>query len=147
VNPQSATAIEGMFSRNSGGTTIFTIYFNQFGTGSVTVAVTDTSHGTQNFYSLAGTVQFGQWQYLAATANTATGLVKLYLNGQPVDLNTPVTLSGQLTAGNSLYIGAAQAGAYLFLGLIDELQLYNVELSPGEIQNIYAQGGAGMCRQ
>ena len=146
VNPQSATYTEAIFSRNV-PPDAFTIYFNVYGSGSVDVNVTDSVHGTEGFYSSAGVVQFGQWQYLAVTANTVTGLVKLYLNGQQVGLTAPVVLSGQFPAAHNWFIGGAQAGTYLYLGLIDELQLYNGELSQAQIQNIYGQGGAGMCRK
>jgi PKD repeat protein len=90
-----------------------------------------------------------QWKHVAATADTATGLAKCYVNGQEVSLGVefgPATFSGQLVDVSFLFIGRREdpnccgegdAGAAYYKGLIDEVGLYNRALSAPEIQNIF----------
>jgi hypothetical protein len=89
----------------------------------------------------------GQWQHVAMTADTDTGQVHLYVNGQAVPLQVlggSETVSGTFADVNHIFIGQRQSsktperalGAAHFKGLIADLEVYNRALSPGEIQTI-----------
>ena len=68
----------------------------------------------------------------------ASGL-KLYLNGKLVDMETTKDhLSGNFTTPASLSIGNAKLGDP-FTGQIDELRIYNRELTNDEIDNLHVQ--------
>ncbi len=115
-----------------------------------------------NAYSMIASavpvIQFnGQWQHVAVTADTATGQVLLYVNGQPVSLQV---VSGSPTVGGTfanvshLFIGQRQssdtpegaAGGSHYQGMIDEVEFYNRALSPTEIQAIFVIGSRGKCK-
>ena len=72
----------------------------------------------------------GEWTHLAASY--ADGLSRLYVNGflagegtNTIGLNTqqPLRIGGGATEG---------PGNYFFVGMIDEVRIYNSELSAGE---------------
>ena len=106
-------------------------------------------------------IQFdGQWKHVAMTADTATGQVLLYLNGQRV---SPVqefgcagslTIRGPLANVTHLFIGQRQSsdtqegagGGAHCAGLIDEVEFYNRALSQAEIQAIFSVGARGKCK-
>lgn len=82
-----------------------------------------------------------QWQHLAVTydgSSTAKG-VRVYLDGdlQTVTVNHD-SLSGTIRNEQPLRIGRRQASAP-FEGLIDEVQLYDSQLEPGEVQHLAAE--------
>jgi concanavalin A-like lectin/glucanase superfamily protein len=112
-----------------------------------------------NFVSAAaGVVQFnGQWQHVAMTADTATGQVLLYVNGQSVPVVVAAgspTISGTFPNVSHLFIGQRQdsntpegaGGGSHYEGLIDEVEVYNRALSPTEIQAIFFAGARGKCK-
>ena len=81
------------------------------------------------------------------TYSKSTGIAKIYYNGgivanQNLGVFTPQTSSG-------LYLGmrpmGAGAGSH-FVGVMDEVSLYNRALTDAEIQGIYNAGDAGKCK-
>ncbi|MBI3417875.1 MAG: putative Ig domain-containing protein [Verrucomicrobia bacterium] len=86
-------------------------------------------------------ILLGQWMHVATTYDAATGVVRLFVNG---DLDSEATSSGgpiQPCLAN-LQIGAigTQNTGGVFEGLIDEVALFNRALPPEEIQKLYRQG-------
>ncbi len=101
-----------------------------------------------------GVLSVNVWTHIAGTFDTATQIMKIYVNG----VDTPTTVivsSGTLTSiFNSIepirlgdFINSAGNHVNFFQGLIDEAQIFDRELSQAEIQNIYASGSAGVCTQ
>lgn len=94
----------------------------------------------------------GQWKHIALTADTATGLVTLYLNGEPVQLFSiwgPMNVSGQFASVSHLFIGERESegpATMHYKGLIDEVQFFNRALAPSEILAIYQAGPRGECK-
>ncbi len=87
------------------------------------------------------TLPMNTWYHLAATADGST--LKLYTNGVLAG-----SVSGTLGPQNSepLRIGTVDSyPAYPFVGLIDEVSIFNRALSADEIKAIYQAGGAGKC--
>ena len=87
-----------------------------------------------------------QYQHVAYTYNQSSGIECLYLNG---------VLVAQLNTGNvtpittyDLYFGyrpPEDDSAHYGSGAIDEVSLYNRDLSSNEIAAVYNAGGAGKC--
>ena len=85
----------------------------------------------------------GVWYHIVGAWDG--NIAKIYVNGQ-LD-NTKVWGAPiKPTTSGPLFIGAVQhTYDEHFNGLIDELQIYNRELSPAEIQASYEASSAGIC--
>ena len=96
----------------------------------------------------------GKWKHVALTADAVTGIVLLYLNGVPVELNFNGSISGLFADVSHLFIGQREgsdtpegaAGALNFKGLIDEVGVYNRALSAVEIRAIFNARTRGKCK-
>ena len=101
-------------------------------------------------------LSLGAWSHVAATFDTGTQALAVYINGQQVPTSCeggndcgPVTKIQQSLA--SVMIGAATfnslpgVGAF-WSGQIDGAEIFNRALSPTEIQTIFNAGSAGKCR-
>jgi len=96
-----------------------------FGVGTPDVTLTSSS-----------SVNDGQWHHLAVTRESATGLMKMYVDGNlEGSTNGP---AGVKDAPPSLRIGSLQTGNNFLNGLIDEVRLYNVVLEAGQIADLAA---------
>jgi len=103
----------------------------------------DTHPGTKlrscsgNCFSTAGDHSLNEWHHAAVTFDE--GEVVLYIDGEPDGGGTTTSP----LAGNklSLKIGADSNGQNLFLGIIDEVRVYNRALDENEIiHNMSAEG-------
>jgi len=135
----------------------FSVYIRTDGTLGVLLRTTSSPTTTgSKFESSPGTIAFGKMQHIAATANTNTSTVNAYINGVAVPLFNvfgPSTFSGTLSPVKTLYLGRRQdgslegtTGAGYFLGILDEISLYSVELTQSQIQAIVSNGVNGKCR-
>lgn len=102
----------------------------------------------------ASVLSVNVWTHIAATFDTATQAMKIYVNG--VDMPTSVIeTNGTITSiFNSVepvrlgdFINGAGNHVLFFQGLIDEAQIYSRAFSATEIQNIYNAGSTGVCYQ
>ncbi len=97
-------------------------------TGSPVVGVSTTSSHA-NLFGVSP-LPAGTWTHLAATYDGTT--LRLYVNG--VQAST-LAHSGNVLSGNSpLQIGGDSLYGQHFQGLIDEVRVYNVALTPTQIQ-------------
>ena len=101
-----------------------------------------------NFVVIQTPVQNNQWYHFAATFDSATKEMKLFLNGAlAIQTNTTIQPIGGYDPGWNAGIGVGnQSGTITynsFDGLIDDVALYARALSPAEIQSIYNAGTAG----
>ena len=97
-------------------------------------------------------LSLGTWQHVAATFDSATEAMVIYVNGVQVP-TTVVPGSGTVTSiyqsNIPVLIGAIGLGSgeeYFWAGLIDEVNVFNRALSASEIQAIYNAGSAGKCK-
>lgn len=161
VNPVTAPAAAGweyIYSRRQPLTSeSFSVYILQTGALGIIVRTTSSTTTTgSKFESAPGAIAFGQFQHVAATANSGSGVVTAYINGAAVPLTAtfgPSTFSGSLSSVNQLYIGRREdinvgegvGGAAYFDGLIDETTLYATDLDQAQVQFIFHAGNAGKC--
>lgn len=86
-------------------------------------------------YSSGTSLNNGQWYHVVVTRNYQTGKTILYLNGQQdstwtFSVGTPNTTGG-------IGIGAYYGGNWAIDGKLDDVRLYNRELSPKEVRDLY----------
>jgi hypothetical protein len=81
---------------------------------------------------------YNTWHHLVGTYNDTTGDLKLYLDG--VLKNTSATTSDVNTASVDLRIGCSTVNGLFFQGGIDEVSLFNSELSASDVTSIYNSG-------
>src|SRR6185436_13240061 len=99
------------------------------------------SKNNVNDVGSAGTITDTAWHHVAVTKNGST--VVFYLDGVA---EPAITYNTTFTFTTDLRIGAVNSAAEAsFLGMIDELSIYNRALSTNEIQAVYAAGSGGKC--
>lgn len=87
-------------------------------------------------FSSPDIMEINEWQHVAVTYNNTTGAATIYLDGQPVASSTLAI--GMNNATYPWLMGAAfENGADGFAGDLDDLHVYNYELSATDIFNIY----------
>jgi len=154
INPRSSG--EGSFGRivdKTGGTnpnngwTFFVSDTTFFPAGRTIVFEVDYSTQRLHSESVAGVYNFNQWQHVAVVWNgSAIPLeVKFYVNGKQVTTTNPYDGIGTRTTdiGQPLRIGENNC-CRAFDGLIDDVSVWNKELTPGEIREIYERGATGL---
>ena len=101
------------------------------------------SGGTTPAYSfeLANLDLDTNWHHLAVTVNASTG--KFYVDGVPQTVNVTGTVANPLTSTQTLAIGRRSGTTdYPWNGQLDDLRLYNRDLSAAEIQGLYSPASA-----
>lgn len=90
-----------------------------------------------------GLVVANVWQHIALTYSKISGLCTLYLNGvivrqQNIGSFVPLTTF-------DVFLGKRPLGLVTFVGLIDEVGIYDRDLSETEVQGIFTAGASGKC--
>ncbi|MBI1804727.1 MAG: LamG domain-containing protein [Ignavibacteriae bacterium] len=101
--------------------------------------------------NLYAPVPAGRFVHVAATLDSSVGAMRIYIDGRlAAEAITNVRpfrdLDPESNGGVGIGNHAGFAQHYPFHGLIDELAIYNRELSAREIYSVYAAGSAGKCR-
>ena len=80
-------------------------------------------------------VKFNEWQHIAASYDTLTSEVHLYLNGIAQPLETVIPPAGPILSNSTreLVIGNMKTGNHAFQGCIDEVRVWNTIRSEMEI--------------
>ena len=147
INPADITQRRQVVEWNNGtfGVTFVVGDSSGGGPGSLFISVKDTSYN-DHIISTAGGLLFSNiWQHVAATYVRSNGSTVLYINGvqraqATLGVFTPRTIG-------DLYVGVrpSEGVSGRFVGLMDEVSLYNRTLSAAEIQAIYNASSAGKC--
>jgi len=87
----------------------------------------------------SGFVADGTWHFVVATRQRLSGRIALYIDGQLVDSN-PSASSQFLNAPPQLRIGSLQPGINFYAGALDNVQIYDVELSASQTLALYQRG-------
>lgn len=77
---------------------------------------------------------YNTWYHLVVVQNDGNGASKFYVNGTLVGSGTAATANNY---ANNIYIGGT---GNLFVGKIEEIQLFNRGLSPSEVTDLYNNG-------
>ena len=99
-------------------------------------------------YTVAA-LSLGKWQHVAATFDSATQAIAIYVNGVQVPSSIdPLssTVASIFQSAIPATIGTFYSGQDFWAGLIDEVELFNRVLPASEIQAIYNAGSAGKCK-
>jgi hypothetical protein len=104
-------------------------YLESSSPSNVPVAGATVGSSDTGAYGTAG-LPTNQWSFLTETYDGTA--IRLYVNGVQV---SSLALSGKLkTSTNQLQIGGDSIYGQYFKGLIDNIRIYNVALTPSEIQ-------------
>ena len=108
------------------------------------------SDAAGNIAYVEAPLPLNQFVLVAGTLDDATGVMTLYLNGTvAAQTTTTVRPYGILTGANpGVSIGNLQSDTTLepFVGLIDEVEIFNRALDPSEVLAIYNAGNSGKCK-
>ncbi len=159
IKPASST--RGYVVLKGDGNDFFNAYSLRYGGGDdqrLLLSVADGSTGTRASYFESGpVVPIGVFSHVAVTIQGTTAA--LYVNGVTVGgqyfggvLGQPTQPATQLTANRFSDHGVFRIGngsspnLIPFIGLIDELSVYNRAISASEIQAIFNAGAGGKCK-
>lgn len=114
------------------------------GAGSIYVNLTDTARVDHPLSTAPGVLTTNAWHHLAFTYDRASGLGTFYANGTNVTSRALGSFIPQTSS--DLYFGWRPGEAYRFLGLMDEVAIYNRALGSNEIAAIHAARSSGKCK-
>ena len=104
-----------------------------------------------NHVSPSPLVNDGAWHHVAATIDrTSSTGGNLYVDGALIFTFDPTTNPGSITNSANVRIGVREIGSPQtfenFQGAVDEIELFDRELLPAEIQAIYQARTGGKCK-
>jgi hypothetical protein len=139
------TIVDKRYTPNSSSARGYTLFLIN---GQVGFQLADENN-YYNFPPAGPDLRDGQFHLVAVTVdrdNPSGG--HLYIDGISVSTFDPTNRMGDLTNAQPLLIGIhAQAGLNAFFqGVIDEVEIFDRELSSAEVQAIYTAGGDGKCK-
>jgi hypothetical protein len=99
--------------------------------------------------NFTGNLHDGQWHHVAVTVdrNSTTGGT-FYVDGNPVDTFNPTLTLGSISNATDLHIGNMFVlnTNMNWVGLLDEIEIFNRALTAAEVQAIFSAGSAGKCK-
>jgi len=107
-------------------------------------SIRTTSGSSWNNVQTTTNVAIGEWQHVAMTY-TANGLIRLYINGE-VKASSSNTIANLNPRTTNTLIGAKGSGqpsstpTNVFDGQISNVQIWDVEISPTEMLEVYNNG-------
>jgi hypothetical protein len=105
--------------------------------------------GTETIYNSGFAVTPNQWHLVAVTVDRdVTDGIRFYVDGVEVGTRgNPTLRPNTLNNGSPLRIGSSTlAVTNLFNGQIDEVEIFNRVVTPGEIAGIFRADAAGKCK-
>jgi hypothetical protein len=115
------------------------------GPGSLFANIRDATLNDHYFATAPNIVATNTWQHVALTYSRASGVAIIYLNGSEVARKTLGSFTPWTSGDLILGYRTATSPHYHFPGRLDEMSLYNRDLSAAEIQAVYAAGSNGKC--
>ena len=107
-----------------------------FGFSSTTLKIHDDIVNEGQTVDGTTTLSTGTW-YHAAVTISSDGTKRVYLNGEPEIYDSDGSNLTGLADGSVFYIGSQIAGANNFDGLIDDVRVFNSDLTIEQIKSIY----------
>jgi hypothetical protein len=97
----------------------------------------------KDLWGVAAATLGNTWVHMVAVfVNGESNLNKLYLNGQPVTTTQELGAAHTSQVGTPLVVAAEPGYPSFFGGSLDELAVWNAELSAADVETLYA-GQAG----
>ena len=150
IKPTTINGQQTIVSKYDVGGNGVSFYFSANG-GKLYFQVNQSNTVNLSYTTTNNVLTAGVYQHVAATFNSATQLMQIFVNGTSV----PVTLVNAGTVNSvqgfftTLNLGALATSdtqnTQYFGGQIDEIQIFNRLLSTTEIQSIYNAGSSGVC--
>ncbi len=84
--------------------------------------------------------------HLAVAVKTGTSSIRLYVDNKEIDSDTSLSVTGSLENATAIFIGDSDSGddTNEFLGIIDEVNIFRLALTPDQIKLLYNQGQSAM---
>ena len=107
--------------------------------GKIQIASSPDGQGQRSFYTASDTIHLGKWYHLAGVINAETDTMQLYINGVEVGKANFRGEKGFYQSRKPLRIGwtheEERPTQSPFVGLIDEVRIWNVARSEAEIRS------------
>src|SRR3990172_5855703 len=100
------------------------------------------TNGTQHNVTFVWPTQ-NVWHHLALVYDRSTGVARAYADG--VLVGTAFVGNFQAATAGDLVLGSFAGRSDFFLGMLDEISLYDRALNAQEINEIFAAGSIGKC--
>ncbi len=97
----------------------------------------------------SGNLQDGQWHHVAVTVKrSASNGGHFYVDGNQVNTFNPTLTPGSISTATDLHLGNMFAfnTNMPWVGRLDEIEIFNRELSAAEVQSIYVADYVGKCK-
>jgi hypothetical protein len=91
------------------------------------------SIGESNFIRAPKAVNDARWHFIAASWNSSTGAMKVYIDGELVAIGDSMIKMYAQPQEHSIKLG----GSAVFAGSFDDFRIFSVELEPATIENVY----------
>ena len=107
--------------------------------GKIQIASSPDGQGQRSFYTASDTIHLGKWYHLAGVINAETDTMQLYINGVEVGKTNFRGEAGFYQSRKPLRIGwtheEERPTQSPFVGLIDEVRIWNVARTEAEIRS------------
>ncbi len=103
------------------------------------------SSGSGYVTSSSSTINDGNWHYFSCTfdgSGNRSGM-KVYIDGVLSNTGTASAIGGDITNSVNFTVGAFSNGANQFTGTMDEIRVYNAQLSAAQVSALYMVGKYG----
>ncbi|HEY1172625.1 MAG TPA: putative Ig domain-containing protein, partial [Verrucomicrobiae bacterium] len=102
------------------------------------------TNGVNHAMTAGGPLSANTWQHVVLTYNSASGMAHMYVNG--AERFSQNRGSFKVKTTGDFYLGGHLDQGRPFWGALDEVSLYNRELSVSEIGTLHAAGSVGKCQ-
>jgi acid phosphatase type 7 len=127
------------------GVTGLHFWLGVYGSGSVFANLIDVNGSSHSWRSDTGLVRTNVWQHVGMSYERSTGLLRFYLNGFKITEYGIGTFTPKTTY--PVWLGSRPGDtADKYVGVLDEVSIYNRVLSDAEMLAIFNAGAAGKCR-
>jgi hypothetical protein len=112
------------------------------------VVSVNTSEGLLGLTTITPFPVDNEFHHVAVVYDSSIGRGIFYLDGVAVDQTGPVDPGTKLVSSGQggLTIGDVFEDGQLFVGSIDEIEVYNLALTQNQVQSIFNAGNAGKCK-
>ncbi len=140
-NPQPSQSTIVGFRSQSGNSTML---LGVSGVNPTGYTFSNYKNGSQSFAIQQTKMNYGQWEMVTGTWDGITGMAKIYVNGVLQDTNFLGTFKGIMSQDDFLRFGWDDYMSYWrYSGAMDEIAIFNRELSQSEIRDLYNKNMAG----